>query len=312
MKLNNVDLNKLHVFFAVAGEGGVTGAAARLGRTRSAVSQSISSLEGVLGFRLFDRVGKRLVLTREGQHLHRRFGEYHSMLQRAMDDLVNQEGEVRGLVRLGLFLGFPLPRLADFIARFTSRHLKASIRVVYAPEEDLLARLLGNRLDYMFSFRPKSAVSPRMASVQLFEQKLVLVSGGRFFRSGFSLEELRRAPVIDYYQSDPLIDRWVAHHFGEAHAGVAVKVWAATTDLVLELILNHTGVGVLPFELAMPFVKRRRLSVIRPRKADLTDFIWLNEVRDAYRSPVLVAFREAVLDKFARRSPPGASRRRPY
>jgi hypothetical protein len=63
MRLHNLDLNKLHVFGAVVEQGGVGSAAAHLGRTPSAVSQSVSALEGGLGVKLFDRVGKRLVLT---------------------------------------------------------------------------------------------------------------------------------------------------------------------------------------------------------------------------------------------------------
>ena len=54
MRLNDLDLNKLHTFLTVADTGGITAAGDRLGRTRSAVSQSVTALEGSLGLRLFD------------------------------------------------------------------------------------------------------------------------------------------------------------------------------------------------------------------------------------------------------------------
>src|SRR5215475_5010413 len=98
MKLNSLDLNKLHAFGAVVEHGGV-GGAAHLGRTPSAVSQSITALEGALGVKLFDRVGKRMVLTRGGQLLHAHVREHHAALQRTVDALVNEGGEVHGLVR---------------------------------------------------------------------------------------------------------------------------------------------------------------------------------------------------------------------
>ena len=69
MKLDKLDLNRVYTFFAVAEYGGISGAARRLSRTRSTVSQSLSALEASLERRLFDRVGWRLVLTREGQLL---------------------------------------------------------------------------------------------------------------------------------------------------------------------------------------------------------------------------------------------------
>lgn len=299
MLLDRLDLNKLYTFFAVAEEGGVAGAARRLARTRSAVSQSLSALEDSLDVRLFERVGKRMVLTREGQLLQRRFGDYQAMLQRTVDDLRNEDGDVRGVVRLGLFLGFPSVRLAELVTRFTTRYPRTRIRVAHSAQEVLARRLLEHRLDYVVSFRPRSDASPRVLSTRLFEQELVLVSSRRFFRAGFDPAELSSLPVIDYFQSDPLIRRWLQHHTGQTPSAVDVRVWAATTDLVLELLLQHAGVGVVPRYLAEPWVRRRRLRIVATDAPALRDSIWLNELREARPTPVGTAFREAVLEEFA-------------
>ena len=297
MKLNDLDLNKLHVFLAVADLGGISAAARRLGRTRSAVSQSVSSLESSLGVALFDRVGRRMLLTRPGRRLHEQAREYQRGLERVVDELSDDSGEVHGLVRIGLFLGFPRVRFAAFLARFRAQHPRASVRIVFAPQDDLQRRLLANRLDYTLSFHsPESGA--RLEATRLFEQKLVLVSGGRWFRRGFDAAELPHVPVIDYYQSDPLIERWLAHHVGADAPRPDVQIWAATTDMVLELVLGGAGVGVVPDSLVAPYVKRRRLRVLSARRDELTDFIWLNEPRGAYRDATLTAFREAAVAEF--------------
>lgn len=298
MQLNDLDLNKLHVFLAVADLGGITPAARRLARTRSAVSQSVSALERALGVKLFDRVGKRMLPTRQGRLLHERARDYQRGLQRVVDELADEGGEVRGLVRIGLFLGFPRVRFAAFLARFTARHPHVAVRVVFAPQDDLTTRLAAHRLDYSLSFQPPAERAPRVASTRLFEQKLVLVSGRRFFRRGFDASALPATPVVDYYQSDPLIRRWLAHHLGDAALPIDVKVWAATTDMVLELVLDGVGVGVVPDSLAAPYVARRRLRVLGTRRPELTDFIWLNEPRDAWRDATSTAFRDAALAEF--------------
>ncbi len=298
MRLTDLDLNKLQVFLTVAERGGISAAAEELGRTRSAVSQSLSALERSLGVTLFDRVGKRLVPTRPGRLLHERVREQQAALQRAIDEVVDESGEPRGLVRIGLYLGFPRVRFASFLSRFAARYPRVSVRLVFAPQDDLTARLLANRLDYSFSFQPPGGGATQLAATRLFEQKLVLVSGKRFFRGGFDARELRTTPVVDYYQSDPLIERWLAHHLGDARPPVEVKVWAATTDMVLELVLDGVGVGVVPDSLAAPYVARRRLRVLGTRKGELTDSIWLIEPRGAYRDATLEAFRTAALAEF--------------
>src|SRR5262252_9428427 len=100
MKLKELDLNKLHVFATVAEQGGVSRAAAELGRTPSAVSQSLTALEAALGVKLFDRVGKRLVLTRGGQQLRGHVRDHYAALQRTVDALRDDTANVRGAVRV--------------------------------------------------------------------------------------------------------------------------------------------------------------------------------------------------------------------
>jgi DNA-binding transcriptional LysR family regulator len=65
--IDPLTLDQMRVLVAVAETGTFSGAARRLGRVQSAVSQSINTLEGVLGVALFDRGGKRPALTEAGE-----------------------------------------------------------------------------------------------------------------------------------------------------------------------------------------------------------------------------------------------------
>jgi DNA-binding transcriptional LysR family regulator len=299
MELTNLDLNKLHAFFAVVADGGVGKAARRLGRTSSAVSQSISALESALGCKLFDRVGKALVLTRGGQHLHDSLREYQAVLARTVAELGAGDGEVRGLVRVGFFLGFPRVRLAELATRFTDEFPRASLRIRFAAQDELEERLRRNRLDFVFSFRPRAGENPALVSTRLFSQELVLVTSTRFFARGFEARALGEVPVVDYYQSDPLIDRWLAHHYGAERIRPNVRFWAATTDLVHALVVRGAGVGVLPRDVAGPTLRSSDLRVLGPRRNPLVDHIWLNEPRGGYRDATLEAFRRIVLSELA-------------
>jgi DNA-binding transcriptional LysR family regulator len=302
MKLNDIDLNKLSTFLAVVEAGGVTAAARRLGRTPSAVSQSVSQLEASLGCKLFDRVGKELIPTRGGRVLRDRASGYQALLERTLSELAGDAALVSGEIRLGLFLGFPRARSRDLILSFAERHPRASLRVVYAPQRDLEARLRDNRLDFVLSFRPQRPDAADLVSTRLFEQELVLVSSARFFARGFSLAALEQTPIVDYYQSDPLIARWLAHHFPGRALEPEVRFWAATTDLVLELVQSGGGAGVLPRHMVRGRALRahaadaaERLKIVGPAGQPLVDHVWLHEPRAAYRDATQRAFRDVVL-----------------
>ena len=75
-------LRQIEVFVATAQRGNVTQAGAALGMTQSAASMALADFENQLGARLFDRVGKRLVLNEDGRMLYPRAVE---MVERAHD-----------------------------------------------------------------------------------------------------------------------------------------------------------------------------------------------------------------------------------
>src|SRR5204862_4270713 len=64
-----MDLKRLRTFVTVADLGTVSKAALRLRVSQSALSRQISDLEFECGFKLFDRIGRRLFLTTRGEQL---------------------------------------------------------------------------------------------------------------------------------------------------------------------------------------------------------------------------------------------------
>jgi DNA-binding transcriptional LysR family regulator len=302
VNLNTVDLNKLRTFLAVAERGGISPAATALALTRSAVSQSVSGLEGSLGVRLFDRVGRRLVLTSEGRTLARRFGRVHAELASALALVVNAEREVHGLVRLGLFVGASRPRVATFLARFVAAHPKAQVKLLYGSHAELREQLAENRLDFALALVPSHSAVPRLRSSLLFRQELVLVSSQPFARGRALVESLAALPYVDYYQSSPLIRRWLRHHFPRRRIEADVRVFAASTDLALELVLAGAGAAVVPRELAEPLLRDGRLHAARTGRPELRDAVWLEEPAGAWRSETLRAFRAALLADLAEKS----------
>ena len=62
-------LRQLAIFTAVADTGSTTGAGLRVSLSQSATSSALNELENLLGARLFDRIGKRLVLNDSGRAL---------------------------------------------------------------------------------------------------------------------------------------------------------------------------------------------------------------------------------------------------
>lgn len=291
-------------FLAIVEAGGVTPAARRLALTRSAVSHSLAALESSLGIPLFHRIGKRLVLTRDGASLLRSLTETRDRLDSALEEILGAGDEVRGQIRIGLFLGFSRFRLASVIDGFVRSHPRARVRVAFAPEGWLLDQLLEGKLDFAISLRRTRGTTPLLRSERLFDQSLVLAIA-RFRRGRTpSVEEVTGLPIVDYYQSDPLIDRWLRRHYGTRRMPrERIRVYAASTDLAVELVLAGVGAAVLPEDLVEPFRRRKELAVVRGPREPLRDSVWLNELKGAGRNRAHAAFRQHLLASLAASAP---------
>ena len=77
-----MDLRHARTFVTVAELGTVSKAAQHLRIAQPALSRQISDLEQELGIKLFDRVGRRLMLTGEGEQL---LGDCRALLSCATD-----------------------------------------------------------------------------------------------------------------------------------------------------------------------------------------------------------------------------------
>jgi DNA-binding transcriptional LysR family regulator len=292
MELNRLDLNKLHVFLSVVEKGGVSAAAATLSLTRSAVSQSVSTLERDLGFALFDRVGRKLVLTVEGRELHDEFLRYHRRLETVLDGVRGKGVEPRGLLRLGLFVGFPRERLAQVLSGFLQKHPAVQVKVVFAATGELLRLLLQDRIDLALTIHRLAGREPRVRSEELFREDLILVAGGKLRGISLRSTELSTVPVVEYYQTGELFRPWVRHHFGKVPRTVNVRAYAAEAELVLELVMKGVGVGVLPESLAKPYLAKGRLRALGGSRAEMAGRIWLNERELAGAGRLRKAFRD--------------------
>jgi DNA-binding transcriptional LysR family regulator len=78
--LNLMDLRRLKTFATVAEHGTVSAAARILHITQPALSRQIGALESELGLKLFERAGRRLVLTPQGEQL---LGDCQSLVTHA-------------------------------------------------------------------------------------------------------------------------------------------------------------------------------------------------------------------------------------
>jgi LysR family transcriptional regulator, cyn operon transcriptional activator len=124
-----MELRHLRYFVTVADAGGVSRAAARLNISQPALSRQIRDLETELGVSLFDRRGRRLVLTGEGEDLLTRGRQ----LLTDADSFRERAGALRGgdtgIIRVGVAPLTLESLLPPFLIRHQRRHPGVEVRL---------------------------------------------------------------------------------------------------------------------------------------------------------------------------------------
>jgi len=124
-----LDLELLRSFVSVADAGGFTRASERVHRTQSTVSQQIRRLESGLGRPLFNRIGKQVTLTEDGERLLSYARRLLSLADEACDVVMRPAPD--GAVRLGIPEDFAAYRLTRLLAGFARSRpgLRLDVRV---------------------------------------------------------------------------------------------------------------------------------------------------------------------------------------
>jgi DNA-binding transcriptional LysR family regulator len=127
-----MDLRHARTFVTVAELGTVSKAAVRLCVAQPALSRQISNLEQELGLKLFDRVGRRLVLTGEGEQL---LGDCRDLLSCA-SALVERAQLLRrgdtGKLKVAASPQFIEGAISDFLHRYAQRYPNVQVKLMEA------------------------------------------------------------------------------------------------------------------------------------------------------------------------------------
>lgn len=241
-----LNLHHLHYFWVVAREGGVTAAARRLGVATATVSAQLAQLEGDLGVRLFERQGRRLVLTDAGRTALQQADEIFSIAA-ALPELVTRPLTDQPR-RLAVGIADALPKLLarQVIERVFHTGLPVTLHCREDHGDRLVADLAVHAIDIVLSDAPVPlARELRAVHHMLLESPVVWLATPALaarLRPGFP-RSLDGQPVLLPTADTALrreVDRWFEG------LGVVPRVVAEIADSALARSFAEGGLGAIP------------------------------------------------------------------
>ncbi len=253
--MRRLNFNHLQYFWAVAHAGGLTKAAKQLNVSQSALSVQIQKLEHQIGNALFDRIGKRLVLTEAGQIAL----DYADTVFKAGDELMSTlRGRPlanRQVLRVGALTTLSRNFQLEFLRPLVGR-TDVELVVRSGNTRELLAQLEAHALDVVLanSAAPRDARS-LLRNHLLDEQPVSLVGRPRTFDRPFCFpDDLHNESVLL-----PSLDSDIRIAFDrvlELH-GIRPIILAEVDDMAMLRLLAREREGIT---LVPPIVVRDELE----------------------------------------------------
>jgi DNA-binding transcriptional LysR family regulator len=245
-----MNLRQLQTLITVADAGGFARAAGRLHLSQPAASRQIQALEAELGVLLFDRIGRRLQLTAEGEDIVRRGRRLLQEASSLRDRAAALKGGLTGTLRVGSSPQHIETVLAPFVSRFRSRHPGIEVHFV----EDGGARING-RLEQGDVQLVLTTANNELFSARLlypgYTLAVVAPSHALARKSSVEVADLAEEPLL-------LLQRtfgsrgWFDAACHNADISPPILLESAAPASLMALAASGEGVAIVPSNVSIP------------------------------------------------------------
>ncbi|PHA02242.1 LysR family transcriptional regulator [Bacillus pseudomycoides] len=169
-----MELRHLKTFIIVAESGGFTRAGEWLGYTQSTITNHIQSLEKEIGSPLFDRLGKKVILTEVGEHMLSYAKKILELSNEALESS-QMNGKPSGTIRIGANESLMIYRLPVILYEFKKKYPQVHIILQPSESQGLHNELKSGKFDFALFTNPEK-LDVDIVTHSLVPETIVLVA----------------------------------------------------------------------------------------------------------------------------------------
>jgi LysR family cyn operon transcriptional activator len=242
-----VEIRHLHYFMAVCEELHFTKAAEKLGISQPTLSQQIRVLEDELGMPLFDRIGKKIVVTEAGSLLFSYATEMLTTLQNVKDAINDLQELQRGKISVGIMPSDLDYRITQLVIDFHQKFPKVKLRILASI--DIMRQVLENEVDIGIG----TNVEPddRLVIIPLRREEYVLTVSQEHplaNQTAITIAELKGLPMVMYpegFFGREIVEEAVKKHGFQLHSILETS----SVTSIMNLVRANIGATVQPYHL---------------------------------------------------------------
>lgn len=259
---NELDLNRLLLVQALAASGSFTGAAERLGSSKTKISLQIKALEQQLGVALFRRTTRQVSLTAEGKQLVSRCMPLLDELRSELSGLTQIDAELSGTLVISAPEEYSNRVLVPLLLQFQRLHPKLQLDL---RSSDQVQDLIKQGIDVSIRIGWLQDSSLKAQRLGDFSQWLVAAPA---YLADFAPPQHPADLTLMQLVAFTLLPTPLQWQFQQAEHKVEVRlpscISTSSTQTVTALLLHNAGLGVLPDYSAKHLLQQGLLQRVLP------------------------------------------------
>jgi len=240
-----LDSRQLRAFATLSQTGSFTLAAKDLFLSQSAVSHSMKALEREVGCRLFDRLGKKVVLTQAGEQLLRHVERILNEMSLARASLKHLQEWGRPRLRLGASATACQYILPAIISELQREHPNGMLSIEPADTESAVELMESNNVDLSVTLRPRR--QENLSFVPLFTDEMSFLVGAS--HPWARERHVERADVArqNYvlYNKNSYTFHLIESYFRQEEMVLNTVIHLGSMDAIKQLVKLGLGISIL-------------------------------------------------------------------
>ena len=296
--MRGTDFASLNAFAAVVEHHSFVRAAAHLGITPSALSQTIRQLEERLSVRLLNRTTRSVAPTTAGERLYLRLRPAVDELDAAVAEAASTRDRPAGMLRINAPRTAAMRLIAPRLGRF---HRDNPGVILDVTVDDALTDIVAGRFDA--GLRLGELLEKDMVAIRLTgEMEMMAVASPDYLaRHGTpqTPDELHDHACLNWrWPTDGSLYRWEFEEDGrEFEISVNGPVIANEVELVLQAALQGLGIAYTSHDWIQGWLKEGKLVRILERYSPRFPGLYLYHPSRRQQPPALRAFIDCLLDR---------------
>lgn len=291
-----MNIHQLRVFYEVAKAGSFSAAAEKLHLTQPAVTWQIKGLEDSYDLKIFDRTGKKVLLTEEGKILFDYADRILNLNRQAEEALIDLKGLSRGTLRIDSVFTFGDYYLFSMLRDFHKKYPKITLQINTGNTRQIIENTLLHKNDIAFV-----AQDPGYDKLEAQEFTSDLLVGivhptHRFARrKSISLKELNGQPLILREQGS-FPRRILDEILKKRGISPRIIMESASTMAIKKMVESGNGMAILSQQVVKKELLAKSLIELPLSDAEITYRFYLIYHKDKYFSRALKAFMDVAAE----------------